>query len=413
MIISQYGIAALLASMMVAPAWGQIASPSIAIPQSSIANPGDAGLRAHTNIKILNLNDKQASPPNLFGAQPELPPLPNLYYETPASLACVYGLVPKTQACNPQKVTKNVVGGSKVIAIVDAYDDPTALSDLVRYSQQFGLPPITSANFQVIYASGKKPPVVDGWRVEEALDVQMAHALAPNAKVLLVEAASNSLADLFVAERVAANAVALAGGGEVSNSWGSNEFSQETTPTYRSPFTKATVVFFASTGDAPPPSYPAVLPNVVAAGGTTIVRDASGSFLSETSWTSAGAGASTFVARPAYQSAVQSIVGARRGTADLSAVANPNSGVWVYSNGSWLVVGGTSASSPILAAITNTANHFLPSSAGELARMYNHLGTAAFRDVKQGTCGTNQSRQAAVGYDFCTGVGSPLGRNGL
>ena len=126
---------------------------------------------------------------------------------------------------------------------------------------------VTAANFQVIYAAGVRPPVDSGWRIETALDTQMAHALAPKAKIILVEAASNSFAHLLQAERIAANAVAAAGGGEVSNSWGSAEFGSETTSTYTSPFTKPSVVVFASSGDTPQPSYPAVLSNVVAVGG--------------------------------------------------------------------------------------------------------------------------------------------------
>ena len=248
------------------------------VPQSSVVRSRDAGLRAHTNIQVSQLPDARAAPPALHGVQPRLPPVAGNFYETPASLACIYGLVKRTYGCNPQRVTTNVTGGSRVIAIVDAYDDPTALADLAKYSLQFGRPVVTAANFQVIYASGVRPPVDSGWRIEAALDTQMAHALAPGAKIMLVEAASNSFADLLRAERVVANAVASAGGGEVSNSWGSDEFGSETTSTYTSPFTKAKVVFFASTGDAPPPSYPAVLPNVVAGGGTTVLRDAAGVF---------------------------------------------------------------------------------------------------------------------------------------
>ena len=109
----------------------------------------------------------------------------------------------------------------------------------------------------------------------------MVHALAPKAKIILVKAASDSATDVHQAEKVAANAVAAAGGGEISNSWGSLEFAAETTPFYRTPFTKAKVVFFASTGDVETPSYPAVLPNVVAVGGTSVLRDSAGNFLSD------------------------------------------------------------------------------------------------------------------------------------
>lgn len=405
-----YGLFALSLSFLAESALAQNARPNIVIPESSIVHPEDAGLRAHTNTQILN--DPNAVVPDLYGGNPhpQLPPGAG-FYETPASLACIYGLVPKSQGCNPQVVTKLVKGGSKIVAIVDAFDDPTALVDLQEYSRQFGLPPVDDHNFQVIYASGTKPPFNAGWQQEEALDTQMVHALAPKAMIILVEAASNSLADLLQAEMVAAKAVAA--GGEISNSWGSNEFTEETTPDFTTPFTKDKVVFFASTGDTETPSYPAVLPNVVAVGGTSVLRDSAGNFLLESSWTEAGAGPSAFVPRPAFQSSVQTIVGSQRGVADISADANPNTGVWVRVAGQWLIFGGTSVSCPIVAAITNTAKDFLPSTTAELNKVYQHLGTNVFNDIKQGTCSVGQSQAAMAGYDFCTGVGSPKGRGGL
>lgn len=400
----------MLLSLATGSAWAQVATPTIVVPQSSVVHPEDVGKRAHTNTRILKLADPKAAPADLFGVNPQLPPFPGYNYETPASLACVYGLVTKTPGCNPRTLKTNATGGSKVVAIVDAYDDPTALSDLKKYSKQFGLPAITSANFQIIYASGTKPPYNEGWSGEESLDIEMAHALAPKAKVILVEAASNSFADLFNAERVASNAVAAAGGGEVTNSWGSDEFPSELTSAYTAPFSKASVVFFASTGDDMTPSFPAVLPTVVAAGGTSIVRDTAGNFVSETTWQDAGAGPSVYDPRPGFQSKVKSVVGSKRGIADIAAVGNPNTGVWVYWAGDWWIFGGTSVSSPLLAAATNSAKHFLASSTAELAGIYANLKKPAFHDITQGTCG---SHSALVGYDFCTGVGSPNGPTGL
>jgi subtilase family serine protease len=405
------GASALALSLLASSAWAQTAAPSVVVPPSSVVKPTDAGKKAHTNYRYLAL-PPGAAPPALHGPNPQVPPGPG-NFETPASLACVYGLVPKTLACNPNKVTANVVGGSRAIAIVDAFDNPTVRADLKAYAAQFGLPAITSSNFQVVFATGTRPPRDDGWGLEIALDVEMAHALAPKAKVILVEAASNSFADLLFAEKKAAALVAAAGGGEVSNSWGSNEFGGETGSTFTSPFTKAGVAFFASTGDAGFPSFPAVAPSVVAAGGTTINRTAAGDFVSEASWSEAGAGPSQFFARPAFQSKVAAVVGTHRGIADLAAVANPNTGVWVRFQSQWFVLGGTSVSSPLLAAIANTAGHFATSSAAEEARIYGALGTGAFRDEKTGVCGVNHALSAKAGYDFCTGVGSPVGKNGL
>ena len=409
------GLSTLALSLLASVAVAQ-PQPTVVVPSSSIVRAEDAGHRAHTNVRYLKL-DPRAAPPSLHGVHADLPPFPGLFFETPASLACLYALVPKTFACNPQQVTQNTNGGSKAIAIVDAFDDPTVLADLQAYSAQFGLPAPTAANFQIVFANGVRPPRDDGWGLEIALDVEMAHAMAPKAKVILVEAKSNSLADLFQAEQVAANLVAAAGGGQVSNSWGNNEFAGETGAAFTSPFVKNKVVFFASTGDADVTSFPAVLPQLVAAGGTTVRRDGSGNLLNpaEATWNNAGAGKSSVVARPAFQNPVASVVGTKRGIADLAAVANPDTGVWVRFRSSWFSVGGTSVSSPLLAGIANLAGHFAASTAIEQSLIYGHLGTGAFRDIKNASskCGVGNALRALVGYDFCTGVGSPQGLAGL
>ena len=134
-----FGASALLLSALGGPVWAQSVKPNVVVPPSSVVRAADAGHRAHTNVRYLKL-DPRAAPPSLHGAQANLPPFPGLFFETPASLACLYALVPKTLACNPQQVTQNANGGSKAIAIVDAFDDPTVLADLQTYSAQFGLP---------------------------------------------------------------------------------------------------------------------------------------------------------------------------------------------------------------------------------------------------------------------------------
>src|SRR2546422_10236220 len=168
-------------------------------------------------------------------------PVPGFVAETPASLGCVYFLVStRVSGCNPLTATVNPAGGSKVIAIVDAFDDPNAATDLAKFSAQFGLP---AANFSKVFASGTKPPQdpTGGWELEESLDIEWAHAMAPSARIILVEAASNSLTNLLAAETKAATLVAAAGGGEVSNSWGGGEFSGETS--LDSHFIQSGVVF--------------------------------------------------------------------------------------------------------------------------------------------------------------------------
>ena len=406
------GASTLVLGLACGSAFAQQVQPNVITPPSSMVRPGDAGVRAHTNYKILQV-PQNAVPPALFGANPMIGPPGAGFYETPASLACIYAIVKVTPGCNPRTVKIVSAAGSKVIAIVDAFDNPTILTDLKAFSTQFGLPQPTSSTFQVVFASGQRPFRDDGWGLESALDVQMAHALAPKAKVILVEAESNSFSSMLTAEKKAAALVAAAGGGEVSNSWGSPEFGAETSATYVSPFVKSKVVFFASSGDSGTPLYPAVLPQLIAAGGTTINRTASGVHTGNSAWGDSGAGPSQIIPRPSFQSKVSSVVGSKRGIADISAVGNPNTGVWVRFQSQWYVVGGTSVSSPVLAAIANVSGHFATNNAAEEARIYGALGTSALRDIKNGKCGYNQSLSAKAGYDFCGGVGSPQGKNAL
>ncbi len=315
-----------------APAQVTPMNGKVITPDSSVERPSDIGLRAHTNIHVF-LPAKALENLRPFGA-----PYAGYAYETPASLACVYSLVKTVTGCNPNTVTANPSGGAKMIAIVGAYDAPNAASDLAAFSTQFGLP---AANFQTVYASGAKPAWDPGWEFEESLDVQWAHAMAPGAKIVLVEAASNSFSDLMKAEDVASTMVNAAGGGEVSNSWGGGEFSGE--KGYDSHFVKANVVFFASAGDDPGTSWPGTSPNVVCAGGTTVRRNpATGAFLSEYPWDSAGGGISWFEPRPSYQSKLSSTLGNYRVVPDLSFDSSPTTGVWVYDTNAygWNIVGG-------------------------------------------------------------------------
>jgi len=359
--------------------------PAVLVPDTSSERSEDVGLRAHTNHLIL-------FSPRFVGTAPA--------GETPQSIRPVYNL-PST-------------GGSHVIAIVDAFDYPTAENDLNVFSSTFGLPPCTTANgcFQTVFASGHKPRTNCGWAQEAALDIEWAHAMAPNAKIILVEAASNSFSNLLAAVDVASNLVVAGGGGEVSMSWGGSEFSTEANNDAH--FTASGVVYFAASGDTGGVTiYPGVSPNVVSAGGTTINRNASGTFVSETGWSGSGGGPSTFEPRPSYQDGIAPIVGTQRGAPDFSFDADPNSGVSVYDTTScqgqsgWLVFGGTSVAAPSLAGIVNLAGHFSPSSLAELATIYGNLGNAAdFRDITSGTAGTFSCK---VGWDFVTGVGSDQG----
>ena len=189
---------------------------TIVTPLSSRPAPEGGGRVPHTNTRqFLTDNPAAAQPQSSIG----------VYFETPASLACVYRRIPRSDRCSPSTASATAIGGSRVIAIVDAYDHPNIVADLATYSTKFGLP---QANISVVYSSGSRPArdPTGGWEVEEALDVELAHALAPYARIILVEAPTPS--DLYTAVDVASRLVAQAGGGEVSMSWGSSEFDGET-----------------------------------------------------------------------------------------------------------------------------------------------------------------------------------------
>jgi kumamolisin len=379
---------------------------NLIVPESSVVRVEDYGLRAHTNHLILAPEAAKSMPKETEaeaeGAKPAAPFTP--YGKSPAGLRTVYRLPAS--------------GGSGVIAVVDAYDSPSAEHDLGVFSSQFGLPPCTSANgcFRKVYASGSKPAASCSWAQEADLDIEWAHAMAPNAQILLVEAASNNSNDLARAVNVASSLVSPGGrgSGEVSMSWGFTEFSAETG--FDRNFNQPGVVYVASSGDVGGQrNYPAVSPYVVAAGGTTLTYNSSGQFLSESAWSNGGGGPSTFESRPPYQNSIVSLVGSKRGTPDVSFDADPQSGVAMYDStpcaglSGWLVAGGTSLSSPAVAGIINLAGHFYASSDIELNVIYSHSGTTDFRDITSGQAGPYK---ATKGWDFATGEGSGLGTEG-
>lgn len=403
-------ISCLLFLGVVSTAWSQarIQGGQVTIPESSVEHKKDIGLRAHTNIKLFT---PTGGFPEASSAAISGPPYPGYFFETPASLACIYNLVAPSDGCNPNRVSSVPAGGLVSIAIVDAFDDPGAAKDLAKFSKQFGLRP---ADFKVVFATGTRPPNDPGWELEESLDVQWAHAMAPFAKLYLVEADSNSYPDLLAAEAVAADLVYNDGGGVVSNSWGGSEFSGETA--YDIFFSYPGVVYFASAGDGPGVIYPSASPNVVAVGGTTLSTDPNtGSYLFESAWNSTGGGLSQYEPIPSYQKGVVNVVGTQRGVPDVAAEADPDSGVWIWDtgNGGWWIVGGTSASSPVWAGIVSAAGSNLGSTNAQLDTIYrNRANRADYTDIKSGVCGPWNGYLSVIGYDLCTGVGSPLGYAG-
>jgi kumamolisin len=401
---------ALTGAVLAGTAWSASAIQNGVLfhPASNTRYAADVGKRAHTFLEVVKPDLGPANLPGYTGG----PPYSGLGIETPASLLCDYAFTVKTAGCNPNSVTNEGTGGSKMIAIVDAYDYSDASSDLATYSTQFGLPPPRAANFQVVYATGVQPPSATGtgWDLEEALDIEMAHSLAPKAKVVLVEAASSSNADMFTAVTVAAQMVQAAGGGEVSMSWGGSEFSGESAyDTYFSGYPN--VVFYAASGDAWGTIYPCMSPDVVCVGGTANQRNPSTLALEkELTWSVAGAGLSSHEATPAFQSGIGVT---SRAAPDVSAIADPKNGVWVYNctyQGAcyWFQVGGTSVATPVTASLDNRAGDFSTTST-YLSSLYSSSGSGR-RDVgaDSGFCGPYYSLTTAKGWDICTGWGTPF-----
>jgi kumamolisin len=400
------------------------------IPASNHVGAENTGILAHTNIRMI-------VPPSVPPG--EAPPAAGYGYETPASLACIYYLVTPIKGCNPNATWRNPYGGSQTIAIVDAFDNPNAAADLAVFSQQFGLP-LGANQFNVIYAKSTRPATdpSGGWEAEEALDVQWAHAMAPNAKLYLVEAATNSFNDLFIAVDVASHLVECGhmsacppgahGKGEVSMSWGGSEFPTESNFDWH--FTGPNVVYLAATGDSPGVIYPSASPNVIGVGGTSNSRSlANGNLIAQIAWSDAGSGLSFYEPTPSYQSVLpMSLTQGSRALPDVSADANPYTGMWIYDSYpwggtvyGWTIVGGTSASTPILAGILNTAStasgQFAASTAAELTRMYSQYPNSSayhanFWDINYGACNYYMSTFSAGGYDLCTGLGTPKGLMG-
>lgn len=296
-------------------------------------------------------------------------------------------------------------GGSGTIAIIDAYDNPNAESDLDKFDAQYGLPSCTTANgcFQKhAMIAGLKAN--SGWALEESLDVQWAHAIAPTAQILLVEAKSTSGTDLLAAVDYARNRADVTA---VSMSWGGAEFSTENS--YDGHFTSAYgASFFVASGDSGAgASWPSSSPNVTSVGGTSLSFNSNGTLASETGWSGSGGGVSAYEPLPRYQSAY-GLTSAGRSIPDVAANADPNSGYSVYDstgyNGQkgWFKVGGTSGSTPVWAAIKSLG---LSADNGKFYADAKTNYGAYFRDI---IVGSNGTYSAGPGYDLVTGLGSPI-----
>jgi subtilase family serine protease len=338
---------------------------------------------------------------------------------TPAQIQSAYGV---SRISLPNVATAN--GAGQTIAIVDAYNDPNALSDLDTFDANFGLanPP----SFKVLSQTGGTTlPATDTetkpntWELEESLDIEWAHAIAPGANIDLFEAKSTSLSDLYAAVTTAKG---TAGVSTISMSFStSGDFSGESS--YDSVFTSNTghgVTFLAATGDSGGTAgYPAVSPNVVGVGGTSLTTNSTGTYEGETAWSGSSGGLSTLEPQPSYQKGVVTQSATERGAPDVSMDASPSTGVAVYDSfdgsstgGNWFQVGGTSLATPMWAGLIAIADQGRVANGlgtydgrtGTLPRLYT-LPASDFNDV---TSGSDSNYSAGAGYDLVTGRGSPI-----
>ena len=348
----------------------------------AVTHQATTGLKSHDVRRVVS--------PKWGGIQP--------YTSTPAA---PYSPQQIYQAYGFNQISNT--GAGETIAIVDAYNDPKIKADLTTFDSTFGIaaPP----SFTVVNQTGgtKLPRGNSNWSVEISLDVEWAHAIAPAANIILVEASTSSFTNLLAAEDYARNHAQV-----VSNSWGSSEFSGETSYDYH--FTSPTgknVVFTVASGDSGSPAgYPGVAPGVLSTGGTTLPLDASGNLIaSETGWSGSGGGISTYEPLPSYESGLGYT---HRTNPDVAYNSDPNTGYYVLDSysGGWYAVGGTSAAAPQWAGLVALADQTrsTPLNGPALLSLIYGLKGANFNDI---TSGSNGGYSAGPGYDLVTGWGSP------
>ncbi len=322
----------------------------------------------------------------------------------------------------------STAGGGQTVAIVDAYNDPDAASDLATYRSEFGLPAVSTCTISGGKVKASSPPCFvkvsqtgsttslpsnnASWSEEISLDIDMVSAICPKCNIVLVEAKSSSLTALGTA----VNEAASLGATEISNSYGGSESSSDTsydTSYYKHPGIAVT----ASSGDGGyGVEYPAASQYVTAVGGTTLNTASNARGWTETAWDDAGSGCSAFDPQPSWQTSNATIptVCGKRAVADVSADADPNTGVSVYDSYAyegykgWLVFGGTSVASPITASVYALAGNAATVTYGS----YPYSHTSALNDVtsgSNGSCGGSALCTAKVGWDGPTGLGTPEG----
>jgi subtilase family serine protease len=385
-----------LTALAAAPAGASLHLPPHVVLKGACAALPAAG-HSHCNVNLLGHPDRTplaaAAPAGGYG---------------PADIQSAYALPSAT------------AGSGQTVAIVDAYDDKTAEQDLATYRSTYGLPACTTANgcFKKVNQSGVQgsyPANNQGWALEISLDLDMVSAACPNCKILLVEATNNSNANLYAAEDTAARL----GANVISNSFGAGESSSD--PSSNVHFNHPGVAITVSSGDSGyGVEYPAASPYVTAVGGTSLNKASNTRGWSESVWSGAGSGCSAYEPKQSWQTDSGC---ARRTVADVSAVADPNTGVNVYDSNcsglnkllgqcfaGWGIVGGTSASAPIVGSVYALAGNTGSLTYGSFP--YSH--TASLNDVTSGGNSTTGCSPAylctgSAGYDGPSGLGTPKG----
>jgi subtilase family serine protease len=333
-------------------------------------------------------------------------PTPRADALSPAKLQSAYGLPSATS------------GAGQTIAITIAFHDPNIENDLNVYSSTYGLPACTTANgcFSQVNQNGgsnfKRYRTDGGWALELAMDVQVAHAICPNCKILVVEGRTNSFSDLLSAvDTAAANA------NVVNGSWGAGEFSSETS--YDGHFNRPGIAFTFSSGDSGYRNeYPTSSQYVTSVGGTTLTLNANGTRASETVWSGAGSGCSAYESKPSWQSSATQC--SRRATSDVSADADPATGASVYSSVNysggtgWYKVGGTSLAAPLVAGVYALAGHSGPGvSTFPASFPWTSGGLFDVVSGSNGSCSPSLWCNGGPGWDGPSGLGSPNGTAGF
>jgi subtilase family serine protease len=407
-------------TLAVTPAIAMAATPTATVSASSHFKfaCGDSFKPGKFNCMVIKNTSVH---PNAQTVQPDAIPSGNGY--GPSQFQAAYGLTSASAS----------LGAGTTVAVVDAYNDPTAASDLATYRSAAGLPALTSGQFTVYNQNGATSPLPatapasDDWTLEEALDVDMVSAICPLCKIDLVEATNDSGTGLYVAEHTAATTL---GAKYISNSWGGSEASSDTTLDSEY-FGVSGVVYTASAGDGAYSAgviYPATSPNVVSVGGTTLNTSTNARGWTESVWKTStsegtGSGCSAYEPTPSWQSSISIITAAcsHRVDNDVAADADPNTGAAVYDttngNGGWNEVGGTSESSPMIAAVFALAGN--NGNGGDKAAdsIYTHTGNLyEVTASNDGTCTPPTADSvlctatgAANTYNGPTGWGTPNG----